>query len=211
MRICLILVLLLASTDQIFSQYSSDSLELNIRLIKEYQVAHSKEYYEFMYRSELLNITKDTVQEKRFDIEVAIRNSSSKSMFIWLMSTYWEQNFRINNNYIYFNGRDIDHNFPRIVQIKPGESKLYYATLVKSIKFDSPCTNCIYGKQVETTKLGLIIIDDVFNPKLDGLWGYYLAMEDESAWKTIWSNPLYLLTKEEANPTPIEIPVYKNE
>ena len=210
MRILLSLVFFLSSPAHIFSQYSSDSLELNVKIIKEYQVAHSKKYYEFRYHSGSLNINKDTVNEKRFDIEVAIRNSSSRSMFIWLMSTFWEQNFRINNNYIYFAGRDIDHNFPTIVEIKPGESKLYHATLVKSIKFDFPCSNCIYGRQVETTKLGLIIIDDVFKPKLDGFWGYDLAMDDESIWNTIWSNSLFLLTKEEANPKPVEIPIYKN-
>lgn len=211
MRISLTLVFLLSYPAHILSQYSSDSLELNIKVLKEYQVAHNKKYYEFGYRSESLNITKDTVHEKRFDIEVAIRNTSSRSMFIWLMSTFWEQNFRINNNYIYFAGRDIDHNFPNIVEVKPGESKLYYATLVMSIKFDFPCANCIYGRQVETTKLGLIIIDDVFNPQLDGFWGYDLAMDDESTWKTIWSNSLFLLTKDQANPKPVEIPVYKND
>ena len=121
MRISLILAFLFSFSVNIFSQYSSDSLELNVKIIKEYQVAHSKKYYEFRYRYDSSNITKDTVQEKRFDIEVAVKNLSYRSIFIWLMSTFWEQNFRINNNYMYFAGRDIDHNFPTIIEIKPGE------------------------------------------------------------------------------------------
>jgi hypothetical protein len=82
--------------------------------------------------------------------------------------------------------------------------------LVKSIKFDFPCLNCIYGKQVETTKLGLVIIDDIYKPKLDGFFEYDLAMEDESRWKMVWSNPLYLLTEKEANPDPVQIPIFQN-
>jgi len=71
----------------------------------------------------------------------------------------------------------------------PGESKTYQTTLSK---------NCIYGPQVEATKLGLIIIDDVYTPKLKGFMAYDLAMEDKSSWKIVWSNSLYLLNKAEA-------------
>jgi hypothetical protein len=194
----------------LYSQVQADSLQVNISLKKTYSINHSKKYYDFSYRNESLHITKDTVPEKHFDIEVEVKNTSSKSIFIWVMSTFWEQNFHINNNYIWFKGRDIDHNFPILIEIKPGNSKIYQATLVKSIKFDFPCLNCIYGKQVETTKLGLVIIDDIYKPQLDGFFGYDLAMEDESRWKMVWSNPLYLLTEKEANPDPVQISIFQN-
>lgn len=51
---------------------------------------------------------------------------------------------------------------------------------------------------MEATKLGLIIIDDVYTPKLKGFMAYDLAMEDKSSWKIVWSNSLYLLNKAEA-------------
>jgi len=67
-----------------------------------------------------------------------------------------------NNNYIYIKGRDCDKNIPNLVEIKPGERKLYNTTLIKSINFDYPYKYCVYGKQVETTKFGLIVIGDLF-------------------------------------------------
>lgn len=85
------------------------------------------------------------------------------------------------------------------MKFKPNESRTYKTTLMKSVKFENPCDNCIYGRQVETTKLGLIIIDDVYKPKLKPFLGYNLAMEDKSVWKIVWSNSLSLLTKTEAS------------
>jgi hypothetical protein len=149
----------LFATGSLYSQDTLNPIQVLIRIQKEYSVTHNKEYY----RREGLNITKDSVSEKRFDVEVTIENTTSKSIFVWLMSTYWEENFLINNNYIFFAGRDIDHNFPKLVEVKPKGRKVYYTTLVKSIKFDYPCKNCIYGPQVETTRLGLIVISDIFN------------------------------------------------
>ena len=182
----------------------TDSLQVDVRIKKEYLASHDKKYYKVIYRDESLYITKDTVSEKRFDIDLTIKNTSVRSMFIWLMSTSWEDNFLINNNYIYFAGCDIDHNFPRLIEIKSGESKLYNTTLVKSIKFDYPCQNCIYGKQVETTKLGLIVINDVYKRECAD---YNLLMEDKSKWNIVWSNSLFILGKQ---PPPKTIEIYKN-
>ncbi len=76
-------------------------------------------------------------------------------------------------------------------------------TLVKSIKFDYPCQYCVYGQQVETTKLGLIVINDIFETKING-FDYDLGMKDKSKWKIVWSNPLQLLGKQ---PQPKTIPI----
>lgn len=176
----------------VYSQDVIDSLQIEIKVKNEYTVTHEKSYYETIYRYENLDIPKDSVTEKRFDIDLTIINTFSKSIFIWLMSCSWEENFLVNNNYIFIYGQDCPKNVPEIVEIKPGERKHYNTTLIKSIKFDYPCRGCIYGSQVETTKLGLIIVDDIFKPKLDAFFDYDLAMEDKSIWKIIWSNPLYL-------------------
>ncbi len=196
--------ILLSAPGCLYSQSPTDSLQVQIKVQKEFLVPHDKKYYKFIYREEGLNIPDDTVNEKRFDIGVSIKNTSSRSMFIWLMSTSWEDNFLINNNYIYFTGRNIDHNFPTLVEIKSGESKMYNATLVKSIKFDFPCKNCFYGKQVETTKLGLIVIADIYKHEYAD---YDLLMDDRSKWNIVWSNALSLLGKQ---PGPKTIEVYKN-
>jgi len=184
-------------------------LTVNINVVKEYQQKIPKEIFSDEISKGTFNIKTDSVNQKFYDIEIALKNISTQPISIWLMTCSWEDNFRINNNYINFRVDGCDHNFPVLVKISQGESKIYKATLAKSIKFENPCENCIYGPQVETTKLGFIVIDDLFKPKpnLD----YNLAMEDESQWKIIWSNPLYLLTQNEAHPKHLEIPVYENK
>ena len=187
-----IFILSISSVCYLHAQNVSDSLIVEIKVKKEYFVTHSKKFAEVIYRYENLDITKDSVAEKRFDIELTIKNASKSSMFIWLMPCSWEDNFFVNNNYIFIAGRDCDKNIPTIVEIKPDESKIYNTTLVKSIKFDYPCKNCIHGRQVEETKLGLILISDI--TKRDYI-NYTLSMEDKSKWKIIWSNSLPLLGK----------------
>jgi hypothetical protein len=105
-------------------------------------------------------------------------------------------------------GQNCDHNFPELVEIKPGQTKTLLTTASKSLKFD-------YDKQmgnwpqVQTTKFGLITIANLYDPKPDGVFGYTLAMEDKSAWKIIWINPLYLLSEKEATPDPITFDINK--
>jgi hypothetical protein len=171
---------------------------------KEYEVTFSKKYYDRNVRDYGYEITSDSVREKRFDIDVTIKNKSTKTVFIWLMSCSWEDNFLVNNNYMFIRGHECNKNIPTIVEIKAGESKVYTLTLIKSIKFDYPCKYCVYGKQVETTKLGLIVINDINKREYID---YRLFMEDKSKWTIIWSNPLYLLGKQ---PEPKTIDVLKN-
>jgi hypothetical protein len=209
--IFLISILLGGNFVKLFAQHdTSYPLTLNIAIEKEYNQKFSKRSFAYDIERGLYNIKKDSVTQKQYDIKVEIKNNSEKSVFIWLMSCSWEDNFEINNNYISLKGHSCDKNIPHLIEIKKGESKIYKTTLSKSIKFDYPCENCIYGKQVETSKLGLIIIDDIFKPKSEGFGEYSLAMEDKSLWKRIWSNPLYLLTENELNPKPMEIPVIQN-
>jgi hypothetical protein len=204
LRISFIIVLIFSATSYLHAQNASDSLIVEIKVKNEHFVTHSKKIAERMYRYENLDITKDTVTEKRFDIELTIKNVTKSSKFIWLMSCFWENNFFVNNNYIFIEGHACDKNIPTIVEIKSNESKIYNTTLVKSIKFDYPCKNCIYDLQVEETKLGLILISDI--TKEDYI-DYTLNMEDRSKWRFIWSNSLFLLGKQ---PEPKTLNIYKN-
>ncbi len=196
---------------QIEQKDTTFPLTVNINIVKEYEQKLPKENFSDEISKGIYNIKTDSVNQKFYEIEIALKNISTQPILIWLMTCSWQDNFRINNNYINFKVDGCDHNFPELVNISQGESKIYKATLAKSIKFENPCENCIYGPQVKTTKLGLIIVDNIFKPQFNNYPGYDLAMEDESSWKIIWSNPLYLLTKEEASPKPMEIPVYQHE
>jgi hypothetical protein len=188
------LVLTFLSCEKTFAQKeTSFPLSVSIKIEKEYELKFPKEYFSY----EQINITSDSVKQKQYDIKITLKNNSTKPIFIWLMLCSWDHNFIINNNYMFFLGIPCNKNFPKLIEFKPGEAKIYTTTLQKTIKFENPCNNCIYGPQVETTKLGLIIIDDFFKPRLEYTIGYDLAIEDKSLWKMVWSNPLYLLSKNE--------------
>ena len=108
------------------------------------------------------------------------------------MKCSWEDNFIINNNYIFIQGHPCDSNYPIRIKLNPGESKIYHGTLLKSIKFDYPGNN-IFGRQVETTRLGLIVVGDIL---MDEKFDYDMEMEDKSKWKIVWSNSLFLFGKQ---------------
>ncbi len=188
---------------------TSNPIEVKIKADKEYFVNHPKSYYNMVYRNEQYDIANDSAKEKRFDVSLTIKNNSSKTIYIWLMTCSWTDYFIVNNDYIFIGGQDCDHNFPEIVEFKPGESKEYKTTLIKSIKFDYAPKYTIYGPQVETTKLGLITINNIFkkDEKEINILTFDTFMRDKSRWTITWSNPLYLLGKQ---PTPKTFDVNKN-
>ncbi len=130
-----------------------------------------------------------TVKERYYDITIEIRDTSDKPVKIWMMTCDWWRNFLLNNNYLELKKHECFSNYPMLVEIKPGESKIYKPTLIKPIKFDYG-----NGRQVEATRLGLIIIDNMFKPNAGIDYDVYMA--DKSKWRIIWSNALYLLEKE---------------
>jgi hypothetical protein len=179
-------------------------LAVTIKVDKESTVKIPKQYLPFSDQQVGLHLTTDSVSQKQYDIEISIKNKDTVPIFIWLMTCSWMENFEINNSYIFWGMWSCLKNFPELVKITPNENRTYKTTLVKSIGFEHPEAGLNFGQQVETTRLGLILIDDVYKPKLkpfDGFTqfdGYDLAMQDKSCWKIVWSNPLYLLTKIEA-------------
>jgi len=116
----------------------------------------------------------DTILEKKYDVKLSVLNKSDKLISFWLMSCDWEENFQINNSYIFFNGHGCDKNCPHIVKINPGDSIVFKTTLLRAIGYDNRCKNCLgrYDSgNVETTKIGLLLVeskdcknmDDYFN------------------------------------------------
>lgn len=191
------------------SDTTNNPIDIKIKVDKEYFVTHEKSYYNTVYRDAQYDITSDSTKEKRFDIRLIIKNNSSNTIYIWLMTCSWTDYFIVNNDYIFIEGQACDHNFPEIVEFKPGESKEYKITLIKSIKFDYPPKYTVYGPQVEITKLGLITINNIFknDEKEINTLTFDTFMRDKSRWTITWSNPLYLLSKQ---PTPKTFDVNKN-
>ena len=175
---------------KLYSQTTQIPLEVNIKLINEYEAKLSKEKIKWAYPRNFDFIPGDSVIQKKYDIEILIRNVSSEPIIIWLMSCSWTDNFIINNNYITFERWDCDKNIPEQIKINPNEIKSLNVTLKKDIKFDYP-GNSVYGYGVETTRVGLLLSQDMLHDNFDFI-DYRLFMEDKSKWKIVWSNPLHL-------------------
>ena len=191
----LAIVVLASCFYQCVSQDPPLPITVNIKVEKEYELKENKDNYAAIIRENYYVVNSDSVRQPYFDINLVISNTSNNSISIWLMKCSYYHNFIINNNYISIKGHGCDSNYPILVKFKPGESKKYKFTLARSIKFDYPCEHCNYGPQVETTKLGLIIIDDIFESKMR-VFDYAIAMNDKSKWRIVWSNPLQLLDKQ---------------
>jgi hypothetical protein len=174
---------------------SNNPIEVHIKVDKEYFVKHAQSYYDRFYPEINFESSDDSLKEKRFDVSVSIRNRSSKPIYIWLMTCSWSFYFIFNNDYISFTGNNCDNNYPKLFEFKPGERREYHTTLIKSIKFDYPPKDAVWGPQVEETKLGLTTFNDVYlkdDPKINP-WTFNKYRNDRSRWTITWSNPLYLL------------------
>jgi len=179
------------------SQKKTHPIEIKLNLEKEYTKSFSKN--DFRVRNQIeeqsLNVKTDSIVEHYYDITIEIENIGNKDLYVWMMTCSWYNNFKINNNYIYFynpNG-GCDSNFPILNKIEAKSKKTINGTVRKNLKFDYSDENSIYGKQVELTKVGLIIIDDIYKPNSGS--EYFLNMEDKSKQKVIWSNGINLLRK----------------
>jgi hypothetical protein len=182
-------------------------LKVEVKITRQYDTNYLKQDFSFGNEKNGYDVQGDSVKLHVFDIDIIIENSSDKSIYLWLMSCSWTDNILVNNDYMFLYRPECDKNFPKQIKIEPGKSRIYHAQLTKSIKFDNPCEGCVYGKQVEATKLGLIVINDVYKSEFVD---YVVLMNDKSTWATYWSNPLFLLMPKELDPDPITIPVYKH-
>ena len=190
-----------------FAQCDSLPISVVVKVDKEYVRTYSRKgsWISREIREKHYVVKTDSVSEKYFDISLEIKNSSDRAIKIWLMTCSWEDNFIVNNDYIFISANECDSNFPTLIEINPGGSKIYMCTLIRSLKLDYPCETCGNWPLPQETKLGLIVIDDLYKPGLEGVEvNYFIAMEDKSKWKMVWSNGLSLLGKQ---PEPRMIPV----
>jgi hypothetical protein len=209
MKILVITIILLFGLSKCFAQHDSLPISVTIKVDSEYVKAYSKKgkYIKELIRENDWEVKSDSLKQQFFDISLSIKNTSDTIISIILMTCSWQDHFIANNNYMSILGTGCDHDDPADLKLNPGESKRFKITLAKSMKLSYRCKGCTGGFEVASTKLGLKIVNDIFTGKLSV--NYYLAIEDKSIWKIVWSNPLYLLTEDEAHPKPLIFGVYK--
>lgn len=212
MKILFLLLISFFELSPCFAQCDSLPISVSIRVDSAYSHTYSKKgkFIKALIRANDSYVKGDSINEKFVDITVTLKNTSDTIISITLMSCSWQDNFIVNNKYIYIEGENCDNNFPISVTFKPGESKTYTTRLIQSIKLDYPCKGCAPFPPVETTRLGLIILNDPFGRKSVTV-NYFLGMEDKSTWTIVWSNALYLLSESEAHPKPLEFGIYKKD
>lgn len=205
-RLLIFTLILLETVCCNYSQETKSPLSVELKLTKQYDTTYRKKDFYFGQEKNGYDVSGDTLKQHLFDVDFTIKNNSKNSIFLWLMSCSWTDNLLVNNDYMFLDLEECNKNVPQRIEIKAGQSRTYSSNLTKSIRFDYPCKGCIYGKQVVTTKLGLIVINDIYK---DEYIDYITLMRDKSKWVIYWSNPLYFLTPKELNPEPLTIPVYE--
>lgn len=175
-----------------FGQTKELPLKLEIKLVNEYKKTFDSKVIKRMYPYDYFVTSGDSAIQKYYDIEIIISNDSPDTVYIWMMSCSWIDNFMINNDYMFLDSMDCDSNYLKSYGINPHDKKILTTTLRKDIKFDYP-GNAIYGSGVTTTRLGLLVINDIVQKKVDSE-NYDLGMNDKSKWNIVWSNPLFLQT-----------------
>ncbi|OBW41845.1 hypothetical protein AB670_01796 [Chryseobacterium sp. MOF25P] len=179
-------------------QTNTVPIKIKLNLEKEYTKSISKN--DFWVKNQIeeqsLDVKTDSIIEHYYDITIDIENVGEKDLYIWMMSCSWYNNFKINNNYIYFYNPKggCDSNIPELKKIESKSKITIHGTVRKSLKFDYPAKNTVYGEQVKLTKVGLIITDDIYKYKYKDFSEYNLFMEDKSKQNLIWSNGINLLT-----------------
>ena len=134
----------------------------------------------------------DSLEQTNYSVEIELKNESKRPIFLWLMICSWEENFLINNDYIRYIGQGCDKNYPELVEISSGNVKKLAVTLRRLIDLQNPNDDRPSQLQIPQTKLGLILVDNLFKPKLKDFLGYLVAIKDKSSWNIVWSNPLVL-------------------
>lgn len=200
MRSTFILLLLMALTLNLgCRQTNTIPIKIKLNLEKEYTKSISKN--DFWVKNQIeeqsLDVITDSIIEHYYDVTIDIENVGEKDLYIEMMSCSWYNNFKINNNYIYFYNPKggCDSNIPELKKIESKSKITINGTIRKNLKFDYPAKNSIYGEQVKLTKVGLIIIGDIYKPNRKDFSDYFLYMEDKSKQKLIWSNGINLLRK----------------
>lgn len=177
-----------------FSQTETLPINITLKLEKKYEkkISRTEPWVDRLIEQENLIVKTDYILIHYYDIAIEIKNTSNQDIHLWMMTCSWFDNFEINNDYIYYDFPGCDANFSILNSIKANETVTFKATLFKDIKFDYPCQYCVYGPQVALTKVGLIIIDDLYQPS-SGILDYTINMEDKSKHKIVWSNGINLL------------------
>jgi len=117
-RVLFLFLAALSSGETSIAQCDTTSLiSVTLTVEKEYSLKFPKSHYSLEIATGQLDIKTDSVNEEQYDIEITIKNISTKPVFFWMMSCSWFENFQINNNYIHMQLPGCDKNIPQLVQL----------------------------------------------------------------------------------------------
>ncbi len=198
MKIILFLLLMLVNIKSAFSQAETNPITVSLTLEKEYSKAFSRS--EFWVKESVkkhkLNINTDSVIQHFYDVKIELKNTSDIAVCFWNYDCLWTSIFCVNNDYIFLSHPGCDQNLPILNKLEPNSTMVYRGTISKSIKFNYPCDDCSYRNQVRSTKIGLVLIDNISDLNLRYV-DYLARIEDKSMQSIIWSSGIDLLGKQE--------------
>ena len=93
----------------------------------------------------------ETLEDSYYFAYIELSNNTDSVFQFWTMTCSWQDNWVFETGSIFLYYRDCTRNFPKLIQIKPGEKKVY-----RSIICTKASTISIKGKDL---KLGLVTIN----------------------------------------------------
>lgn len=179
-------------------QYSNSQTNLNdvikveISLDKKFDSIDSASRFEDEIKQYRYSVNSDSVKLKYSKINVNIINKSSEPIYLWFVDCQMYRSFETNNDNMIIETWGCGKFKSYKLKIEPKEKFTYNLLLYQSIRYDYPNADNIYGYPQESTKIGLIIFDNIYHDmgEVNNYWG---LVRDKSGQQTIWSNPLNLL------------------
>src|SRR5438045_778482 len=97
----LFVAVLIFSDNKLFANNSIKPLAVEIKLLKSYDKKVAKNDIIWGLEEYRYEITEDTVVQKKYDIEISIKNTSKCAAYICMMKCSWNESFLVNNDYMF--------------------------------------------------------------------------------------------------------------
>lgn len=136
---------------------------------------------------------------KYSEVELKIINTSNKTVYFWAMTCSWAESLLFDNLFVMHWRWVCDSNFPVLIALKPGDSKIFKTTICFQPQYTYTYLRIVERRKMAATKLGFIIIGDFYKDDYSLLWRenahslYDYGKEKKNQKAIIWSNSLNFL------------------
>ena len=179
-------------------QYSYAQTNLNdiIKVEISFEERYDSVVSTYQFRDEIeqygYSVNSDSVKLKYSKINVDIINKSSQPIYLWFVGCQMYRSFETNNDNMIIETWGCGKFKSYKLKIEAKEKYTYNLLLYQSIRYDYPEPDRVYGYPEESTKIGLIVFDEIYHD-MGEVNDYWSHVRDKSGQQRVWSNPINLL------------------